>query len=93
MIPLAKATHLAWRIIETLQPHCLRIKIAGSARRQRPKVKDTGIVAIPHDIPSRHAIIARCAARASPSSSLDSPATFRARAGPDGWTLDLPLGA
>lgn len=44
---LNQARNLAERIIETMQPFCQRVAIAGSIRRQKPEVKDIEIVAIP----------------------------------------------
>jgi len=44
---LAQAQNLAERIVETMQPYCERVAIAGSIRRQKPEVKDIEIVAIP----------------------------------------------
>jgi DNA polymerase/3'-5' exonuclease PolX len=43
----ADALRLATRIQDLLAPHCERIEIAGSVRRQRADVKDIEIVAIP----------------------------------------------
>jgi DNA polymerase/3'-5' exonuclease PolX len=44
---LQQAIQIAERIKALLEPHCIRIEIAGSVRRQRPEVKDIEIVAIP----------------------------------------------
>lgn len=44
---LAPAQNLAERIIQTMQPYCHRVAIAGSIRRQKPEVKDIEIVAVP----------------------------------------------
>lgn len=38
---------IANQILEELEPHCYRSKIAGSLRRRRPEVKDIDIVCIP----------------------------------------------
>lgn len=43
----AEALAIAQEIVQLLQPHCARIQIAGSIRRERPEVKDIEIVAIP----------------------------------------------
>lgn len=43
------AKDIADRIVSLLEPHCLRVEIAGSIRRQEPMVKDIEIVAIPRD--------------------------------------------
>lgn len=42
-----KAFKIASEIKDLLEPHCLRIEIAGSIRRRRPEVKDIEIVCIP----------------------------------------------
>lgn len=44
---LLKAAHIATHILYDLQPHCDRIEIAGSIRRQKAEVKDIEIVCIP----------------------------------------------
>lgn len=44
---LQEAQAIAERIKEQLAPHCYRIEIAGSIRRQRPEVKDIEMVCIP----------------------------------------------
>jgi DNA polymerase (family 10) len=46
-IPLATAEGLAKQIVEKLRSHCERIEIAGSIRRQKEKIGDIEIVAIP----------------------------------------------
>ena len=46
-IPLSKAKKWADRIVEILAPHCDRIEIAGSIRRQKPTIGDIEIVCIP----------------------------------------------
>ena len=46
-IPLNEAHAIAAEIITVLAPHCRRIEIAGSIRRQRPEVGDIEIVGIP----------------------------------------------
>lgn len=43
----AEAYKIATRIKAELAPHCERIEIAGSIRRNKPEVKDIEIVAIP----------------------------------------------
>jgi len=47
MPSLSEAQEKAARILELLAPHCERIEIAGSVRREKPHVKDIEIVAIP----------------------------------------------
>lgn len=45
--PLAEALNIATGIVAELGPHCERIEIAGSIRRQRPTIGDIEIVCIP----------------------------------------------
>ena len=45
--PLPVVLPVAERLVAALRPHCLRIEIAGSLRRERPLVGDIEIVAIP----------------------------------------------
>ncbi len=50
---LEDARRVAERIVARLAPHCAAaIEIAGSIRRQRPRVNDIDIVAIPRLVPS-----------------------------------------
>jgi DNA polymerase/3'-5' exonuclease PolX len=44
---LHEAKLIAQDVLEQLRPHCDRIEIAGSIRREAPEVKDIEIVAIP----------------------------------------------
>jgi DNA polymerase/3'-5' exonuclease PolX len=46
-IPLARAKVIAENIVKRLQPHCLRIEIAGSIRRGKPEVGDIEVVVEP----------------------------------------------
>lgn len=46
-IPLAEAQALANQVIEILRPHCDRIEVAGSIRRNKADVGDVEIVAVP----------------------------------------------
>ena len=41
------AKNIADKIVKQLKPHCKRIEIAGSIRREKPNPKDIEIVAIP----------------------------------------------
>lgn len=43
----SEAWTTAQEVLELLRPHCTRIEIAGSIRRQKPLIKDIEIVAIP----------------------------------------------
>lgn len=49
---LKKAQVLARAVVLQLEPHCERIAIAGSIRRESPEVGDIEIVAIPKTIPA-----------------------------------------
>lgn len=55
-----EALKIALKAKALLEPHCYRIEIAGSIRRQKPEVKDIEIVAIPkpYDIGLFHSGIA-----------------------------------
>ena len=44
---IIEAKNIADRVVKQLKPHCERIEIAGSIRRERPNPKDIEIVAIP----------------------------------------------
>src|SRR2546430_12519050 len=46
-IPLAEATRIADAVVADLEPHCERVAIAGSLRRQKAEVGDLELVAIP----------------------------------------------
>lgn len=46
-MPLAFARRVAEKVVERLSPHCERIEIAGSIRREKPEVGDVEIVCIP----------------------------------------------
>lgn len=49
-IPLKKAQNWAARLVEILRPHCDRVEVAGSIRREMPDCGDIDIVCIPkHD--------------------------------------------
>jgi len=45
---------IAEQVKAELQPHCIRIEIAGSIRRKKPECRDIEIVAIPK--PYTHAM-------------------------------------
>src|SRR3989304_1550303 len=47
---LAQAQDIAEKYLNLLRPHCLRIEIAGSIRREKLDVKDIEIVCIPQDV-------------------------------------------
>ena len=44
------AKSLANEVIKRLSPYCQKIEVAGSVRRQKPRVKDIDIVLIPSDL-------------------------------------------
>jgi DNA polymerase/3'-5' exonuclease PolX len=44
--PLGRATSLAKKFVEVLSPHCARIEIVGSIRRQKPFVKDIELLLV-----------------------------------------------
>ncbi len=46
---LEKAKVIAGIVVKALQPHCDRIEVAGSIRRQKPIVNDIDLVLIPRD--------------------------------------------
>jgi DNA polymerase/3'-5' exonuclease PolX len=50
-LPYAQAFEIAQEACETLRPHCARIEIAGSIRRQGEDIGDIEVVAIPRQIP------------------------------------------
>lgn len=45
--PYAEAYEIALRVLEELEPYCIRIEIAGSLRRKKADCGDAEIVAIP----------------------------------------------
>jgi DNA polymerase/3'-5' exonuclease PolX len=50
-IPLAEALDIAANVVAILGPHCHKIDIAGSVRRQRPTIGDLEIVCLPDRAP------------------------------------------
>lgn len=46
-IPLDIASKIARRLTQLMAPHCYRVEVAGSVRRQKPEVSDIEIVAHP----------------------------------------------
>ena len=50
-IPLAQALDIAVNVVLVLGPHCLKIDIAGSVRRQSPTIGDLEIVCLPNRDP------------------------------------------
>lgn len=59
-LPLRQARDLAYKVRDALLPHCRRIEVAGSIRRQRETCGDIDIVCLPAGLTGREAIIARC---------------------------------
>ena len=49
-IRLEEAKRIAGDLVAMLSPHCERIAVAGSIRRQRPVVHDLDLVLIPRDL-------------------------------------------
>lgn len=49
---LEQAQLLAAALVDLLRPHCLRVEIAGSVRRQKAEVGDIELVAIPRTEPA-----------------------------------------
>lgn len=83
MLPLARAQTLADRIVAELAPHCDRIQIAGSIRRQCPFVNDIDLVAVPKSLAE---LQARCRERATPVTEGKQNSIYRLS---DGTQLDL----
>ena len=50
MMDLQIAKSIADEVIKRLSPYCHKIEVAGSVRRQKPRVKDIDIVLIPSDL-------------------------------------------
>ena len=50
-IPLAEALDVAANVVSALGPHCQKIDIAGSIRRQSPTIGDVEIVCLPDRSP------------------------------------------
>jgi DNA polymerase/3'-5' exonuclease PolX len=67
---LAPAQALAQKILAQLAPHCHKIEIAGSIRRQRPEVNDIDLVILPKPGELK-AIKARCLKNCHPVTDGD----------------------
>ena len=87
---LQKAKQIAERIMAELSPHCERIAIAGSIRRNKPEVKDIEIVAIPkhYDVGLFETGIAAVVNRWQKVKG-ELPCRYTQRILPDGIKLDL----
>ena len=87
---LYKAQRIANRIKRELKPHCERIEIAGSIRRQTADVKDIEIVAIPklYDVGLFESGIAQVVNQWQKVKG-DLPCKYTQRILPDGIKLDL----
>jgi len=46
-IPLEEASPIISRLIGDLLPHCIKLAVAGSARRRKPEIGDIELVALP----------------------------------------------
>lgn len=87
---LSAAAIIAERVKAELAPHCERIEIAGSVRRQKPQVKDIEIVAIPksYDVGLFASGIATIVNR-WPKVRGELPCKYTQRTLPDEIALDL----
>ena len=83
---LALAQRQADTIAAALRPHCERIEIAGSIRRQRPDVGDIDLVCLPNGIAGREGLIARCAQTAKRVKCGEQYVVFELA---NGFQLDL----
>ena len=90
--PLEEARGIARRVMEELRPHCKRIEIAGSIRREKAEVGDIEIVAIPkpYDTGLFESGIAEVANR-WPLVRGVLPCRYTQRILPEGIALDLFL--
>lgn len=90
MIPLLDAKRIADGVVSELAPHCERIAIAGSIRRQRPEVGDIEIVAIPspYDVGLFESGIATVVNRWEKVRG-ELPCRYTQRVLPEGVNLDL----
>lgn len=55
MIELERAQRTAQEVVKRLSPYCQRIEVAGSVRREKPRVNDIDLVLIPNDPWNLHA--------------------------------------
>lgn len=55
MIELERAQKIAQEVVKHLSPYCQRIEVAGSIRREKPRVNDIDLVLIPNDLWNLHA--------------------------------------
>ena len=87
---LQQAQEIADSVLDKLSPHCERIEIAGSIRRQKPDVKDIEIVAIPkpYDVGLFESGIATVV-KQWPKVKGELPCKYTQRRLPDGINLDL----
>ena len=87
---LSLARSIALNVKAQLAPHCSRIEIAGSVRREKPEVGDIEIVAIPHpyDVGLFASGIATVVEQ-WPKIRGELPCKYTRRVLPDGIELDL----
>ncbi len=85
-LPLLQASDLACKVRDALIPHCRRIEIAGSIRRQRETCGDIDIVCLPAGLTGREAILARCKQGATLLKEGEQYVEFRLA---NGFQLDL----
>jgi len=88
---LVKARGIAEKYMEQLRPHCFRIEIAGSIRREKPEVKDIEIVAIPRPYESIGIFQTGIATVVNqwPKVKGELPCKYTQRLLPEGIKLDL----
>ena len=89
--PLAEALGIAASIVSELGPHCERIEIAGSIRRQRPTIGDIEIVCVPapYDASPLFRSGLALVVEQWPKVRGELPCRYTQRRHPSGMTLDL----
>lgn len=89
--PLAEALNIATGIVAELGPHCERIAIAGSIRRQRPTIGDIETVCVPTPYDASPLFRSGIATVVEqwPKVKGDLPCRYTQRLHPSGMKLDL----
>ena len=87
IVKLAEAKSIAERVIAALSPHCDRIEIAGSIRREKPVVHDIDVVLIPK--PEEELLFNAALCRLG-SMEVDGPKLKRIRL-PENISVDIYL--
>lgn len=87
---LQEAKKIADDLVRKLKPHCVKVEIAGSIRRERPEVGDIEIVAIPkpYDVGLFASGIAEVVEQ-YPAIKGQLPCRYTQRVLPEGIKLDL----